>query len=324
MKTEQAVADTLTNRPAPIVIFVYRREIGRLVDGLKNDPLAAKSDLIIFSDGSRNGTDAEDIRKVRTHLKDINGFASVKIVESANNKGLAGSIIEGVTQVIKAYGKVIVLEDDLSVADDFLHYMNEALRFYEKEMKVWSVSGFGANLPCLEGYEKDVYLAPRVCSWGWASWQDRWETIDWQPAEFEQLKKDKNFRHRFNAAGNDLYGMLELQMMGKIDSWAIRWQYNQFKQERFTVYPKKSKVHIGGFADDKGTHNSGQMGKWNVEPVNGPVRLEALEADPSVLACFGGFYNLGTATKIGYRLKKFGGYALAKKLYRAFQKRGWL
>jgi len=36
--------------------------------------------------------------------------------------------------------------------------------------------------------------------------------------------------------------MLWKQMHGKIDSWAIRWCYNQFKNNLLTVYPAKSKV----------------------------------------------------------------------------------
>jgi hypothetical protein len=47
--------------------------------------------------------------------------------------------------------------------------------------------------------------------------------------------------------GSDLPYMLWKQMHGKIDSWAVRWCYNQFKRNLLTVYPAKSKVESIGF-----------------------------------------------------------------------------
>ena len=66
---------------------------------------------------------------------------------------------------------------------------------------------------------------------------------------------------RFNLGGNDMYKMLELQMLGKIDSWAIRWCYNQFSQQTYTIYPTKSKVINDGFNDQLGTHNTNSANK---------------------------------------------------------------
>jgi hypothetical protein len=43
--------------------------------------------------------------------------------------------------------------------------------------------------------------------------------------------------------------MLIKQMEGKIDSWAIRWCFHQFKFDLLTVLPSKSKVMSIGFGD---------------------------------------------------------------------------
>ncbi len=57
--------------------------------------------------------------------------------------------------------------------------------------------------------------------------------------------------------------MLDAQMEGKIDSWAIRWCYTQSKKNMFTVYPVKSRVRNIGL-DGSGTH-SGITSHYNVE-----------------------------------------------------------
>lgn len=49
--------------------------------------------------------------------------------------------------------------------------------------------------------------------------------------------------------------MLDHQMQGKIDSWAIRWCYAQSKLNMFTVYPVMSRIHNIGF-DGTGVHSA--------------------------------------------------------------------
>ena len=304
---------------SPIVLFTYRRIPNKTIKSLLKNRLAIESELYIFSDGYKNEIDKEDILEVRKYLKEIDGFRKVTIVESSNNKGLANSIIEGVTKVLDEYGKVIVLEDDLIVANDFLEYMHEALEFYENDKKIWSIAGYAPELPCLKERKDELYLSPRASSWGWATWSDRWQMVDWSVADWQEFKKDKKAIERFNLGGNDMYKMLELQMLGKLDSWAIRWCYSQFRQEKYTVYPVQSKVINDGFSDNKGTHNSGSYEKLAIKLNHKAVKFKKLEVKDELVACFKSFHNLSLKTQIGYTLKKFGGYRLAKKFMKTLK-----
>ncbi len=298
---------------APIVIFTYRRDITDVINALLKNKLSEKSDLYIFSDGYKNNTDKQDVLSVRKALKDIKGFRSLQVYESEKNNGLANSIIDGVDLILNKYNNIIVMEDDLIVADNFLEYMNEALAFYEKEENIWSISGYTPNMKCLKNYNKDIYLTMRASSWGWATWKDRWESIDWEIKDWNNFKKNKIEIKEFNKSGNDMFKMLELQMLGKIDSWAIRWCYNQFKQRKYTIYPTKSKLVNIGF-DNKGTHNSRGFKRWNVEVSNTDIIFEMVKLDNKILKCFKKYYDLKLITKFGYLLKKIGGYKIAKKL----------
>ena len=116
-----------------------------------------------------------------------------------------------------------------------------------------------------------------------------------------------------------MFKMLELQMLEKIDSWAIRWCYSQFKLDAYTVYPKKSKIINDGFGDEKGTHNSGVNNKWIVELDNEKINFKDLAINSEVVKCFQEFHDLSIKTQIGYFLKKFGGYGLIKRLYSIFK-----
>ena len=50
-------------------------------------------------------------------------------------------------------------------------------------------------------------------------------------------------------------------MTGKLNSWAIRWFYAQFKAGGLTLYPFKSKILNNGF-DDRATHTTGAAGRY--------------------------------------------------------------
>lgn len=234
---------------APVLLFCYKRcrHLLQSVSALQKNLLAEQSELYIFSDGAKNTFDEPAVSEVRSYLKTIKGFKKIYIIESPVNKGLANSIIEGVSQIFEKYDKVIVLEDDLVTSYNFLSFMNQALKFYEHR-DVFSIAGFSFPIVGLDS--SSVYFTKRASSWGWATWKNRWEKIDWQVKDFSGTMGSTRQRREFNKMGSDLSGMLEKQMQGKIDSWAIRWCYHQFRQQLYTVYPALSKVCNIGFDEE--------------------------------------------------------------------------
>lgn len=240
---------------APVVMFVYNRldSVEQTIENLKRNELAEQTELFIFSDAAKKESQVENVSLVRNYIHKIDGFKSVHIIEAEKNKGLAKSVITGVTEIINEKGKVIVVEDDLITAPQFLTFMNDALDFYEDEKKIWSISGYQFPFELPETYTKSVYAAYRSSSWGWATWKDRWKTIDWEVRDYSSYKYNPIRIAKFCKGGTDLDKMLRYQMQGKIDSWAIRWCYNQCKQDKYTIYPVKSLVNNIG-TDGRGTH----------------------------------------------------------------------
>lgn len=240
---------------APICLFTYNRlqETKNTVETLQNNFLAKESKLFIFSDGPKDDASSSKVNEVRDYIRTIEGFETVEIFESPKNKGLANSIISGVSSVIKQFGSVIVVEDDLILSHNFLVFMNQSLQNYKNEQNVFSVSGYCLKVKPPQNYLFDMFFWGRAHSWGWATWQDRWDTIDWDIKDWNKFKEDKKAVSNFNAYGTDLFSMLKNSMEGKVNSWFIRFTYNQFKQNKLTVYPLHSKVINKGFIEES-TH----------------------------------------------------------------------
>jgi hypothetical protein len=235
---------------SPICLFAYNRlkETTRTIEALQQNYLAPQSELFIFSENaSEVKGDVELTAEVRNYLRQITGFKKITLRESTTHQGLANSIISGVSEVIGQYGKVIVVEDDLITAPNFLNFMNEGLSFYENEDRVFSISGYTFDLPSLRNFPKDYYLGYRASSWGWASWLDRWAKIDWEVKDYSRFRRNWLQQLKFMRGGINMPFMLHNQMHDRVDSWAIRWCYHQFKFNLLTVFPSKSKVVNIGF-----------------------------------------------------------------------------
>jgi len=253
--------------PAPLLMFVYNRpeHTKKTIEALALNHLAKETDVFIYSDAPKNENSIEKVQLTRNYIENVqnkNLFKSVKLINATKNKGLANSVINGVTEIINKFGQVIVVEDDLVSSKDFLQYMNDALQFYKNSRSVWSISGYNVPIKIPSRYNHDVYLSFRGCSWGWGTWIDRWDKVDWEISDYSIFKSSKKMRNKINLGGRDMANMVDEQMEDKIDSWAIRWCYTQSKLDMYTIYPVNSRIKNIGL-DGSGTH-SGESNHFDV------------------------------------------------------------
>ena len=290
---------------APIALFCYKRldTLTQTIEALQKNDLAAESELFIFSDGPKKAADEAVIADIRKYLKTVSGFKKTTVIEAPANKGLAKSIISGVTEIVNKYGRIIVLEDDLVTSRNFLVYMNRGLDYYEAKQKVFSVGAF--TIP-IKGLKKNtVYFTQRADSCGWGTWKDRWSIIDWDVKDYPALMQDSSAQKAFNRMGSDMTGLLTKQRQGKINSWAIRWYASAFLKNKLTLYPSQSLVKNIG-QDGSGTHAQIDRSLEEGLPQH-PVSLdnidveESTEAQKKISEYF--FRNMGLKSKLQKILK---------------------
>ncbi len=269
---------------APVVVFAYNRyeKTKKCLESLlSNGELCKQTDLYVFVDGPKNENNQEQVAKVRELVRTWEGqgiFQQYRVTCREHNVGLANNVISGVTEIISKYERVIVLEDDLIVSSRFLDYMNRTLDYYEKESDIWSIAGYTPDLKALKRYNKDVWLGYRASSWGWATWADRWNTVDWNMSDYQEFLADENRKKQFLRGGADMLSMLQKQMDGYLDSWAIRWCYAQSKQDKLTVFPSVSYVLNDGH-DGSGTHSGNKSIKEAKYLNEKDANLEPVEID---------------------------------------------
>jgi len=240
------------NKPAPIVLFVYNRpwHTQQTIEALQNNELASKSELFIYADGAKNEKAYTQVEKVRSYVRAVSGFKKLTVIERDKNWGLANSIIDGVTQTVNKYGRVIVLEDDLVTSPFFLRYMNNALEFYKSEEKVMHISGW--NYPIEINALNDVFLWRVMNCWGWATWADKWQYFEKDTDKLINVFTNEDI-YKFSLDGTaDFWKQVLLNKKEKINTWAIYWYASIFKQNGLCLNPVQS------FVQNIGHDNSGE------------------------------------------------------------------
>lgn len=288
------------NNLAPIIVFCYNRpwHVEQTLEALSRNELADQSTLYIYCDGPKEDASAEQRRKiaaVRQTVRKRQWCKEVHIVEAEKNKGLANSIISGVTDVVNLHGKVFVLEDDLVSSPYMLRFVNKALDYYMEYAGVFSIS---VNRPPLskmqipEDYSYDVFACLRSYSTGWGTWKDRWDKVDWSMNDFDQCKKEPNIIRALNRMGDDFVPMMQMQEDGLIDSWAVRFAFAHFKHHSVAILPCKSYVTNIGF-DGTGTHSGTVANTFEndiTQSVANPRWLDMIYEDDRIINAFASFY----------------------------------
>jgi hypothetical protein len=267
---------------APIALFVYNRAelTHRTLEALAANHGALESDLTIFSDGPRDENDRMQVAQVRSVLTDVPGFRTVKLVEAPANRGLAASIIAGVTALVEEHGRVIVMEDDLITSPAFLDFINDALEMYRDEPLVGAISGY--TFPLDAQLPETFFLREESC-WGWATWKRAW--VKFEPDGRKLLSElERTGRvHEFDLdASFPFTQMLRDQIAGKNNSWAIRWRASLFLNRMLSLYPGGSLVRNIG-TDGSGTHARSSDTVYDTD-----IRLEPVQVRPIAITADAG------------------------------------
>lgn len=296
------------NNLAPIVLFAYARpeHTLRTLEALAANTLAKESRLYIYIDGPKKGKDEranglmdERVKEVRRIAHSKQWCGEVEIIEQSQNKGLAASIRDGVTDVVFKYGRVIVMEDDLVTSPAFLTYMNKALDFYETYPAVFSIGAYAyppERMAIPEDYAYDTYACLRNCSWGWATWKDRWEKTDWLASHYETMKQSPAMREAFNRMGDDEFEMFWMQQEKGLNIWSILFTMAHFEYHAVAIIPCQSYVdNIGldGTGENCGTQSALSHSQLNKN--ENPKFLDVIYEDKRIINAF---YNVNCRQRL--------------------------
>lgn len=283
---------------APIAIFAYKRPqaLKRMLDSLQRNERFAESPVIVFCDGARSDASTADragIEDVRKLAHAIAGCRSLQVVEAPANKGLARSVMEGVSEVVEAHGRVIVIEDDAVLSPFFLRFMNDALDRFAADEQVFSVGSWNYFFPPQSDLGSFFLRYPD--SLAWATWKRSWDLFERDGDVLMNKLKEVGRLRALDANGQVRYfsSMLRAQIDGRVDSWAVRWTATCVLHGKVNVYPHRSMSLNKGFGAGA-THETGGDHAAAVQLADAPAALSrgATEETPEAIAAWTSYVKL--------------------------------
>ena len=112
--------------------------------------------------------------------------------------------------------------------------MNDTLEKFKNEKRIWHINGWA--YPQIRLNSRKIVFGKLMNSWGWATWNDRWEQHEERSLNLiscldYKTRKDFNFNNLTN---------WEQQLIdnekGKISTWAVFWYQTIFLNNGLTVF----------------------------------------------------------------------------------------
>lgn len=281
---------------APIIVFAYKRPalLKQALDALAANPEAPGSSLTVYCDGPKadaSESERQAIEQTRVEARCARGFGDAQVVAADRNKGLAASVIEGVTATVNRHGRVIVVEEDVVVAPCFLRYMNDALERFADADRVLSIGSWNYFAP--GAGDAPAFLLRYPDSIAWGTWKRAWDLFEPDGKVLQQALERTGRMRAFEADGQVRYfgPMLQAQLDGRVDSWAIRWTATSVLHDKVNLYPRESMARHEGFGAeatherDSDDYNAG-LRLASTAPDLSNVRIEESEPALSAWALF--------------------------------------
>src|SRR6266545_2588393 len=154
-----------------VILLLYKRPAHSLavLESLKQNGVER---VRAFMDRS------DDPAVLRTQAELVESLKGVDIEVSLHRHerhlGLARSVRFALHTVFEDADAAVVLEDDCVVRPGGMDFFREGLAALRYDTRIRSLAGYLFPCPFIRGGTAPIVLH-RFCTWGWATWRDRWQ-----------------------------------------------------------------------------------------------------------------------------------------------------
>lgn len=176
----------------------------------------------------------------------------VDVHRHSRRLGLAGSVRFALGTALEDADATIVLEDDCVVRPGGIEFFREGLTVFRDDPRIRSVCGYLFPCPFIRGDSEPIMLR-RFCSWGWATWRDRWRGHEPDLRRVVNVLAERKIR--VEEFAGDLAELCRAPdyLANNVDVWSIPWALEHYATDTFAVYPSHSLIDNIGF-DGTGQH----------------------------------------------------------------------
>jgi hypothetical protein len=278
------------NRVIPPVLLILFNRPATTQKVFEAIRCAQPARLYIAADAPRPGnkSDEENCRVTRSVTENIDWPCEVKRLNQEHNLGCSFGPRAAFDWFFSQEPEGIILEDDCVPHLDFFDFAQVMLDRYRNDQRILSING--SNLGYQLNNGKSYTYSRFMNMWGWATWADRAQAIDYSLSEWKQVRKPLWFLYQCMRQGlfdNDInwykYWQHKFDLTvtkETITWWDWQWIYHQLTHRRLSIVPAVNLVtNIGFDADATHTHE-GSNPAANIhtqalqKPIQHPVKMK--------------------------------------------------
>jgi GR25 family glycosyltransferase involved in LPS biosynthesis len=188
---------------------------------------------------------------------------------SASNFGSGIWPYESINWAFNHVEKLLVIEDDVLISEDFYRESNKLLEYYKDQREVFGICA--SNISDMDAVEHSnaIYFSRYFSGWGWATWKNRWEEY-----RFDITKEPRIGFLKLLKANNGnfliaLYFLINFYLVkqNKIQAWDYQINHLLFSSNKFVIKFKKNLSSNIGTGKDS-THTK-YLPKIEINKING-------------------------------------------------------
>lgn len=201
----------------------------------------------------------------------------------SENFGMVRHIVGVISDSLRTYESVIVVEDDISISKGFYNSALNALGRPDMNDKYFTFGGYSPiSLPKpLERFNA-FRSTPYFSSWGWAISRVGWQgyKFDISDENIEKSLANSYIWQKISSKQKKIW----LSRFRKIQdnpthTWDTQLQYHLFKSDKENLVPIGRLVENVGFSDSRSAHTKSSRPRWM-----GSIRYSKNEASQRMLA----------------------------------------
>lgn len=204
---------------------------------------AAKPKKLYFYSNKARDEKSDEVQRnleVRSYLNQIDWECDVKTWFREEYVDVFTSIWGAIDWIFTNEEQAIIIEEDVVTCPAFWHYMDYMIPKFKANKKVWMISGDNPTPEYNPGNQS--YFASRFCEiYGWASWKDRWDSLDREMKQWPEFNKTKEFK---NYWGTWIQRKLQYFWFDQVyrlrpafDPWDFIFNYSMCMHNGFCIMP---------------------------------------------------------------------------------------
>lgn len=214
--------------------------------------------VFVAADGPRSDkpNEAQLCKETRSIVtENIDWDCEVYTLFRDHNLGCGNAVSEAIQWFFEHVEEGIILEDDCLPESTFFPYCSKLLEIYRNSDQVKMISGFNYFHKRPRLWRDDYFFSNYFSIWGWASWKNRIEQIDWAQNSSQTEEKFDVFREHFedSVISEHLHKMYLKSIKGELDTWDIKMVTNFIQSNGLCAFPLKNQVSNIGFSGTRST-----------------------------------------------------------------------